>query len=210
VRVRLRGINTVHKRLADGTVKIFRYHRATGQRLAGEPSSAEFIASYGDAEKLLRDQRVGGSLNALIRDYTLSIEFQQNLARSTQSEYRRMLTAAESQFGDMPIAALDDPRVRKDFLDWREKVARSSGKREADHRLSTISAMLTWAVDRGQILANHLRGFKRLYHADRSEIIWLPEHIAAFMKVASVEMQRALIIGLHTGQREGDLLRLPW
>jgi hypothetical protein len=162
VRVRLRGINTVHKRLADGTVKIFRYHRATGQRLAGEPSSAEFIASYGDAEKLLRDQRVGGSLNALIRDYTLSIEFQQNLARSTQSEYRRMLTAAESQFGDMPIAALDDPRVRKDFLDWREKVARSSGKREADHRLSTISAMLTWAVDRGQILANHLRGFKRL------------------------------------------------
>jgi hypothetical protein len=31
---------------------------------------------------------------------------------------------------------------------------------------------------------NHLRGFKRLYHADRSEIIWLPEHIAAFMKAA--------------------------
>ena len=30
------------------------------------------------------------------------------------------------------------------------------------------------------------------------------------MKVASVEMQRALILALHTGQREGDLLRLPW
>jgi integrase len=30
------------------------------------------------------------------------------------------------------------------------------------------------------------------------------------MNVASVEMQRALIIGLHTGQREGDLLRLSW
>jgi integrase len=148
--------------------------------------------------------------NALIRGYTLSIEFQQNLALSTQSEYRRMLTAAESQFGDMPIAALDDPRLRKDFLDWREMVARSSGKREADHRLSAISAMLTWGVDRGQILANPLRGFKRLYHADRSEIIWLPEHITAFMRVAPLEMQRALIIGLHTGQREGDLLRLPW
>ena len=62
--------------------------------------------------------------------------------------------------------------------------------------------MLTWAVDRGQATANYLRGFKRLYHADRSEIIWLPEHIAAFMKVASVEIQRALtIIALHTGQR---------
>jgi integrase len=110
----------------------------------------------------------------------------------------------------MPLAALDDPRVRKDFLDWRENVARTSGEREADNRLSAISAMLTWAVDRGQATANYLRGFKRLYHADRSEIIWLPEHIAAFMKLAPIEMQRALILGLHTGQREGDLLRMPW
>ena len=30
------------------------------------------------------------------------------------------------------------------------------------------------------------------------------------MKEAPIEMQRALILGLHTGQREGDLLRLPW
>ena len=30
------------------------------------------------------------------------------------------------------------------------------------------------------------------------------------MKVAPIEMQRALILALHTGQREGDLLRLPW
>ena len=93
-----------------------------------------------------------------------------------------MLTKAEAEFGDMPIAALDDPRVRREFMDWREKVARASGEREADNRLSAISAMLTWAIERGQITANHLRGFKRLYHADRSEIIWLPEHIAAFMR----------------------------
>lgn len=98
--------------------------------------------------------------------------------------------------------------MRKDFLDWREKVAATSGKREADNRLSAISAMLTWAVDRGQMAANHLRGFKRLYHADRAEIIWLPEHITAFMMVAPVEIQRGLILGLHTGQREGEPSRV--
>jgi integrase len=210
VRVRLDGINTVRKRLATGEVKTYYYHRATGLRLEGKPGSAEFIARYGAVEKAMRDRHAGGCLNALIRGYTLSIEFQQKLAASTQVEYRRMLTAAEAEFGNMPIAALDDPRVRKDFLDWREKVARKSGDREADNRLSAISAMLTWAADRGRVAANHLRGFKRLYHADRSEIIWLPEHIAAFMKTAPLEMQRALIIGLHTGQREGDLLRLTW
>ena len=210
VRVRLEGINTVRKKLADGSVKTYHYHRASGLRISGQPGSAEFVASYGDAEKMMRDRHISGSLNGLIRGYTFSIEFQQKLAVSTQAEYRRMLTTAEAEFGNMPIAALDDPRVRKDFLDWREQVARKSGEREADNRLSAISAMLTWATDRGRIVANHLRGFKRLYHADRSEIIWLPDHISTFMKVASLEMQRALIIGLHTGQREGDLLRLPW
>jgi hypothetical protein len=29
--------------------------------------------------------------------------------------------------------------------------------------------MLWWAIELGHITANHLRGFKRLYHADRSE-----------------------------------------
>ena len=70
--------------------------------------------------------------------------------------------------------------------------------------------MLTWAVDRGRLSTNYLKGFKRLYHSDRAEIIWLPEHIHAFMTAAPVEIQRALILALHTGQRQGDLLRLPW
>lgn len=30
------------------------------------------------------------------------------------------------------------------------------------------------------------------------------------MAVASVELQRAMILALHTGQRQGDLLRLTW
>jgi integrase len=209
VRVYLKGINRVKKRLADGSEATYFYHRSTGKRLVGQPGSPEFVASYGDAEKTIDARRSGDVLNSLIRGYTQSVEFQK-LAQSTQTEYCRMLTKAEAEFGDMPIEALNDSRVRMDFMDWREKVARESGHREADNRLSAISAMLTWAVERGQLSANHLKGFKRLYHADRAEIIWLPEHIAAFMSVALVELQRALILALHTGQREGDLLRLAW
>ena len=109
-----------------------------------------------------------------MRLFTLSTEFDTALASSTKTEYRRMLTKAEVEFGDMPIAALDDPRVVSEFMNWREKVARASGEREADNRLSAISAMLTWAIERGHITANHLRGFKRLYHADRSESFGYP------------------------------------
>src|SRR6266496_2669808 len=121
-----------------------------------------------------------------------------------------MLTRAEPQFGDMPIAALEDPRVRRDFMDWRAKVLKTSGEREADNRLSAISAMLSWARENGRITVNHLVGFKRLYHSNRVDKIWLAEHIGAFMKVGPIEMQRAMIVALHTGQRQGDIRRLAW
>jgi hypothetical protein len=58
------------------------------------------------------------------------------LAPSTQSDYRRLLTYAEGPFGTMPIAALDDPRVRREFMDWRDAVVRDSGTRAADYRLA--------------------------------------------------------------------------
>jgi integrase len=209
VRANIRGVFPTYKRLKNGTIKTYWYHRDTGKPLHGEPGSPEFIADLAAAEKLMRD-RLAGTFNNLVRMFTLSVEFEERLQPSTRAEYRRMLTKAEPEFASMPFAALDDPHVRRDFLDWREKVARVSGEREADNRLSAISAMLTWAVDRGHLSANHLRGFKRLYHIDRSEIIWLPEHIAAFMSAAPIEIQQAMILALHSGQRQGDLLRLPW
>jgi hypothetical protein len=178
VRAKIEGVFATYKKLKDGRRRTYWYHRATGKRLNGEPGSPDFIADYAAAEKLIRD-RHAGTLNSLIRSYTTSVEFEQRLAASTQAEYKRMLTKSEGEFGTMPIAALDDARVKRDFLNWREKIARSSGQREADNRLSAISAMITWAVDRGNITANHLKGFKRLYHVDRSEIIWLPESARA-------------------------------
>jgi integrase len=198
----------VPKRLADGTMRTYYYHRAAALRLSGKPGSPEFLRDYSAAEKTLLD-RHAGTVNGLVRDYTLSPEFAK-LRESTQREYRRMLTKTEIQFGNMPIAALEDPRVRQDFMSWRATVAKTSGDREADNRLSIISAMLTWAKENGQVFSNHIAGFRRLHSANRSDLIWLPDHIQAFMLVAPVELQRALILALHTGQRQGDLLRLAW
>ncbi|MGY3610490.1 MULTISPECIES: tyrosine-type recombinase/integrase [unclassified Bradyrhizobium] len=208
VRARLQGINTVRKRLADGTVRTYYYHRATGLPLSGNPGSPEFIRDYAAAEKTMLDRRAG-TFEGLVRDYTLSPEFGK-LADSTQKEYRRMLTKAEGKFSNLPLAALEDPRVRQDFMSWRADVAKASGEREADNRLSVISAMLSWAKENGQLFSNHLAGFRRLHSVDRSDMIWLPEHIKSFMNAAPVELQRALILALHTGQRQGDLLRLTW
>lgn len=208
VRTNLKGINRVRKRLKDGTLVYYHYHRATGRSLSGEPGSPEFLRDYANAEQLQIEKRAG-TLSGLIRDYTLSPEFAKR-ATSTQKEYRRMLSKVEDVFGKMPLPVLEDPRVRSDFLKWRAEVVSSSGEREADHRLSVVSSMLSWGIDNGRVFSNQVKGFKRLYKVDRSDKLWLPEHIEAFMTVASVEMQRALIVALHTGQRQGDLLKLAW
>jgi integrase len=209
VRDELAGVFATYKTLKDGTRQTYWYHRTTGHRLNGKPGSPEFIADLARAEAFMKDRRNGDNFIGLVRAYTLSIECEK-LAPSTQREYRRMLTKAEVKFGTMPIVALDDVCVLRDFLDWRQNVARASGEREADNRLSAISAMLSWAKECSRLTVNHLKGFRRLYHADRSEKIWLAEHIEAFMKAAPIEMQRALIIALHTGQRQGDILKLAW
>lgn len=73
----------------------------------------------------MRARHSGATFNALIRAYTGPIEFEQKRATPARTECRRMLTKAESEFCGMPIAALDDPRVRKDLLDWREKIAKA-------------------------------------------------------------------------------------
>jgi integrase len=38
----------------------------------------------------------------------------------------------------------------------------------------------------------------------------MPEHVAAFTKLASPELCQALMLAMHTGQRQSDLLMLPW
>lgn len=208
VRAKIPGVNTVRKKLRDGTIRKYHYHRATGIALPGEPGSSEFVRAYADAERFVTD-RHAGTFNGLVRDYCLSPEYAA-LRESTRREYGRMLQKAETKFGTMPIAALNDPRVRRVFLEWRDTVAAASGPREGDHRLSVISSMLSWARDRALIDQNHVAGFKRLHHADRADKIWLPEHVAAFNAVAPLELQRALVLAIHTGQRQGDLLRLTW
>lgn len=209
VRANIRGVFCTYKTLRSGERRTYWYHRATGKRLRGEPGAAQFVKDFAEAEKLTADRHTG-TFNGLVREFTLSAEFTSKLSASTQADYKRLLTYAEVEFGSMPIAALEDRRVRADFLGWRDRVAKEKGLRGADYRVSAVSAMLTWAEERGKIGVNHLRHFKRLYHSDRSELIWLLEHVEAFMHAAPLELQRAMILALHTGQRQGDLLRLTW
>lgn len=206
VRVRLKGINTVRRYRKDGSFALYRYHRATGTLLQGEPGSPEFLASYAAAERR-RQERADG-LSVLIRRFEESPEYAE-MRESTRKEYRRKLKVVDRKWGTCPLPGLEDRAFRKDALAWRDGIAKRA-PREADNLLSALARVLAFALERGELAVNVLDKVKRVYRSDRSEMIWLPEHITAFVRVAPAELVAAMMLGLHTGQREGDLLVLPW
>ena len=205
VRLHLKGINTARKRLADGSIKNYYYHRGTGKRITGNPGTPEFVASYAEAAQ--RGPTDVGTFSSLITGFADSPEFQK-LAEKTRKDYRRYLDNLRDEFGSLPIDALSDRRIRQDFFDWRDQFA--DKPRTADYAWSVLRRVLSWAYDRGKIDINHAIKPGRLYDSDRSDLIWLPEHIAAFCKVASDELKLALILAISTGQRQGDLLKMTW
>lgn len=212
VKVKLTGINTVTKTLADGRKVRYFYHRGTGTPLPGEKESPEFLEAYLKADRMT--PRDTDNVAALIRDYLLSPRFLKNRkgkakAEGTKKEYRRIATILEAEFGKMPIKALESPKVRGVFIDYQEQIGMDR-EREADNRLTVLSIILAYAADKGRISRNPLERFERLYAADRSELIWTAADISRFMDGAPLELQRAMILAIHTGQRYGDLIRLRW
>jgi integrase len=192
--------------LADGSVTIYYYAWRGGPRVVGEPGSPEFLASY-TAAHANRRQPDATKFHSVIAGYRASQDFL-GLKPRTQSDYLKLIAKIEQAFGDLPMDALEDARVTRDFLEWRDSMAGSP--RQADYAWMVLMRLLSWARARGLTLYRPPERVERLYSADRSEKIWTESHIAAFMAVASEPLQRALVLALETGQRQGDLLALPW
>lgn len=206
MRVYLKHIHTVRRRLADGSVREHHYHRITRKPIEGTPGTPEFLESYKRAAT--SHGKTGDRLRDLVSLFLASPEYS-TLAPSTRRAYRQCLGRLCEEFGDMPIAALNDRRVRGDFLAWRDAIARTA-PRSADMHIVATQRLLSWAHNRGLIQHNHLMRPGRLYRAQRSDMIWTDEHIRAFREVAPLELQLALDLALESAQRQGDLLRLPW
>jgi integrase len=208
MRVRLRGINSYTAKLADGTTKTYWYAWKGGPRLLGEPGTPEFIASYNEAAA----QKVKlpkGVLLSVMQGYQASEDFRQ-LADSTRRSYVAHIKRIEKKFADFPLTALTDRRTRGIFMEWRDKLARDSGRRQADYAWTVLARILSWALNRGLVTANPCEKGGRLYRGSRAENIWTEDDEATFFESAPVHLHLPLTLALWTGQRQGDLLRLLW
>jgi integrase len=208
MRIRLRGINSITKRLADGTLRTYWYAWKGGPALRGEPGSPEFIASYNKACATKIAPPTGVLLSLLFR-FQESAEFQHGIEERTRRDYIKQIKRIEQTFGDFPIKALADPRSRAVFLEWRDKLAQTS-LRQADYAYGTLARILSWAHNRRLISDNPCAKVGKLYHGSRASKIWHDEEVSRFLRTAPPYLRLAMLLAVNTGQRQGDLLRLPW
>jgi integrase len=206
VRVILKGIHKVTRRLANGETRVHFYAWRGGPAIHAEPGTPEFVRTYHEAHAGLWQPRAG-TFMTIIATYKAAPEFTK-LAASTRSAYLSYIKLIEDEFGDLPIAALADRRVRGEFKAWRDRFANTP--RKADFVWTVLARILSFAKDRGVIAVNPCEKGGRLYVAYRRDKIWSEEEIAALLSVASENIRTALMLAIWTGQRQGDLLRLPW
>src|ERR1019366_8752985 len=98
MRVNLKGLNSVRKRLANGTIKTYYFAWKSGPRLIGEPGTPEFIASYNQAVAR-KVTPPTGVVFSILKGYQASQDFLA-LAERTRSDYVRHIAAIEREFGN--------------------------------------------------------------------------------------------------------------
>lgn len=202
---KIKGLNKINATLADGSSRVYWYDRKSGVRLPGEYGSDEFLKALAAARE---KKRAGDTLTDVIRAFEQTAKWRR-LADSTKAEYRRIFKFWDGKFGSMPAKALSAKAFRREVLAWHDEFS-AEKPREADNRITVLARVLSWAASDGPVDTNVLASFDRAYDSNRSDLIWLPEHVEAFMAKAGPEMQLAFVLALHTGQRQGDIRKMAW
>ena len=113
MRVRLKGINSITKKLADGTRRTYWYAWKGGPALRGEPGTPEFVASYNEAAAAQ-----GGAAARHVAVGAARLSGERGLSRARTAlagRLRRQIKLIEKDFGDFPLSALTDNRTRGVF-----------------------------------------------------------------------------------------------
>lgn len=206
MRTHLKGIHTTIKRLADGTKRTYYYAWKGGPRIEGSPGSPEFVIAYSKAVSE-RTAPKEGSVFTIISEFRGSSEYKK-LRASTKRDYDRYLKLMEEKWGKTPLRFTETPGFRGDLKVWRDSMA--STPRKADLAWSVMARVFSVAKDRGRIKENPAARGGRLYKADRVDSIWTDDAINLARAKLPKDLSDAMMLALWTGQRQGDLLTLPW
>lgn len=205
--LKLKGINRVPKRQADGTVRIYLYHRATGIRL--DPD--RLAETYAEAEKRTR-RKNEKTLTDLIRLFDTSSTYAA-LSEESRKQYPWKLKRIELQWGTVPEDTFnnadDADAFAADALAWHQELGKTS-RRSADNLMSALCRVLSFAKEQRRIKHHPIPTFQRLYKSDRADKTWSEELQQQFIKTSRPAMVTAMILVRNTAMRASDVRKFAW
>lgn len=212
----LPGVARVRKLLADGTVAEFWYAWRGGPQILRVAARSDALLAKAVAEAMPealrryeKERRPGEDrkyLYGLITRYLGSPAYR-SAGERTRRDRRKMLDRVRADIGTMELRALEARGARAALIKWRDRYERTP--KTADELLGALSSVLQWAADRGELAGNPVRGFPRLYRANRAEIIWTAEDLAILLPHCATELEHAVRLAALSGLRLGDLIKLP-
>jgi integrase len=177
------SFRVVRKVLADGSVKEYRYPPRKGP-----------VAKTG--------RWIPNSIGALLAAYRMSPEYRA-LAPATHDSYKRPIEIWQ-RLSDNPVSSI----TRRQILTIRDALAAKKGNGSANVFIRVTSTILTWALERDWIVSSPAMRIKAL--PTGSFPAWSEEQVAIALKGLPEHLRRAMVLGLHTGQRRGDLVAMEW
>jgi integrase len=195
----------------DRDARVHHYFRRAGYarvRLPGLPGSAEFMAAYQAAlDAAMTDigaskRSKPGAVSAAIASYYASHAFTKHLAPSSQAVRKHVLEAFRREHGDKQIAAMQRKHIEA-LLDGMSPTA-------ARNWFKAIRALTEHCADVGMLRENPTLGIKP--HKIKSDGFhtWTEDEIAQFEAHHRIGTRErlALALGLYSGQRRGDVIRM--
>lgn len=194
----------VSRRRAKGRVYYYFRFRDVFRRLPDDPASDAFQKAYAACYAAISAETevriVPGSVRALLRDFKLSPEWAA-LAPKTQADYARVLDVL------VPIGDFQADNVRRQHI-IRLRNKMKANARTRDLFVAAVSRMFTIGLDLGYTDRNPAARIERL-NTSESYLPW-PKAVRETFEKADMPawLRTAYMLGLYTGQREGDILRL--
>lgn len=203
----LKGVHRVKKRMADGSIREYLYHRATRLPLDKD----DLAQSYANAEK--KNRRCGDrTLTELIRFFDSSSTFD-GLSEASRKEYQWKLRRIEVQWGSVPEDTFNSPddadAFAADALAWHQELGKTS-RRSADNLMSALCRVLSFAKEKRRIKHHPIPSFERLYKSDRADKTWSEDLQQKFIRQARPAMATAMILVRNTAMRASDVRKFPW
>ncbi|MDO7485488.1 site-specific integrase [Peribacillus frigoritolerans] len=143
-----------------------------------------------------------------------------SLAIRTQQGYESNLNLRVlPSFGHLKVSNIKKVHIQNFFDDLKEDGARIDGKgsklsnSSINNHHTLLSSIFSFAVDRGYIKENPMRGVKKLKVENKKMNVYQKSDIAALMEslnTAPLNWRTLVILAIVSGARAGELVGLEW